>query len=1142
MKIKTPTVRKNHCYSDRRFCSSLKSKLVLIMNLVTVFLTVACLQVSAAGFSQQITLSEKNVPLKKILQEIRKQSGHQLLYNSDLIEKAYLVTINVYKASIEEALTLSLQDQPFGFELSENVILIKPKADAVPAPKLYKSDVPPIDVRGKVTDVKGESLAGVSIRVKGTNMGTSTDTQGNFSLNLPDNGILVFTYLGFLNKEVTVNSNTTLNVQLLEDLQSLNEVVVTALGVVREKKALGYSVTELKGETLTQAREVNIGNSFAGKVAGVNVGSVAGGAGSSVNIQIRGMSSISGSNQPLYVINGVPMTNETSTGTGTGSYVDRGDNIGNINPDDIETISVLKGAAASALYGSRAKAGVILITTKSGKAGAPASVEFSSNYVIDKIIDQTDFQYEYGQGEMGYVGGAVIYNPPSSVSNAVATGLSSYGPKIDGAPSIQADGVLRPYIAAKNSRDNFYRQGGTSTNTLAFTKGFEGGSVRLSASNLANKGVTPNSSLGRQSFNASANFDVTKRLKLDFRTNYIIESADNRPKINDITGNVHNSILLYANTIDLRNFEDVVTTLAGNEFPLTGNVYVANPWYTMKHYRNNTNRNRSISSATLKYTFDNGLFLQGRAGRDYFTDRYTEITPTGSAYMITGGLNEELGSFNELNADFLTGKTFRINEDINVTPNLGASLRNVKTENVSSGGNGFAVPYVYYLTNVPARTVSYGLSEEEIQSVYGTLEMDYKNFLYITATARNDWFSTLAVLGGGNPVNKIYPSVSGSFVFSELLKDKSSWLSFGKLRAGYAIVGQATRPYQTSLTYVLKNIPLGNSILGDISGATVPNKELKASQASELEIGTDLRLYNGRLNLDFTWYNKLSTNEIVDAPTSITAGYTSASLNLGEMRNKGIEAMVTGIPIQTKSGFIWTTSVNGSMNDNKIISLAPGTSTLVWARARRGPAFIQYIVGKPAAQVVAFDYARNTDGSIRVNPSSGLAEPATTLSSYGSAYAKWVAGWSNDFVYKRLNFSFLIDGKFGHKIYSNTESESYTSGKNRETLVGRDKLFGNNQTAMQYYRNEVRISGNFVEDASFIKFRQVIMGYNFPPNLLNNRVKNLSLSFVARNLFVIMKRTDNIDPEASYTGGATGLDMGTVPAARTFGFNLSTKF
>ena len=989
-----------------------------------------------------------------------------------------------------------------------------------------------------ISSEDGLGMPGVPVVVKGTTVGTATDINGNFTLNVPNDATIVVSFMGFKTIELSVGNQTRINVTLEPDVLTLGDVVVTALGIAKEKKALGYAVSEVKGAELTQAREVNVANFLVGKVAGLNVNQVSGGAGASTNVQIRGMSSISQSNQPLYVIDGIPMSNETSTGTGTGVMIDRGDNIGNINSDNIESISVLKGAAASALYGSRAKAGVVVITTKSGRAGDPFGIEFSSNYVISQAIDNTNFQTDYGQGITTMGPNGIEFVRPTSAANASSTGLSSWGPKIDGKLSIQADGVERPYVAAKNSINNFYRTGGTFTNTIAFTKGFEKGSVRFAATNLDNTSIMPYSGMDRQNFSLSAQYNVTKRLELDVRANYIIEDRKNIPKLNDISGNVNNAILLHATTIDLRDFKENITTANGNEFPLNANVYVANPWFHVKKPENNQKRNRLLASASLRYTFDNGIYIQGRVGRDFYNDRWKNIIPTGTAYSLTGSLTEQSNNFIELNADILAGKEFKVTDDIKISSIIGASNRQVSEEGFNVSGTGFAVPYVYYAGNVPSRTVSYSMSKEESQSVYGTLELDYKKFLYLTGTGRFDWYSTLAAIGESNSLGQFYPSISGSFIFSEFIQS-IPWFDFGKLRVGFAQVGQATSPYRTALSYSLGSLPLGTYVMGNISGSTIPNKALKPSLSTEIEIGTDLNLFKSRLVIDFSWYKKVSTDEIVDAPTSVASGFSRASLNIGEMQNSGVELLVSITPIRNNN-LTWITSLNGSLNNNKIISLGPGTSSLQWAQARRGPAYIQYIVGLPAAQVVAMDYKRDAAGNITLNPTSGLVEPGELIP-LGSAYAKWVAGWSNEFSYKKIQFSFMIDGKFGAKKYSNTESESYTSGKNKETLIGREEVWGNNLTAMDYYQNLVKVSSNFVEDASFIKFRQVVLGYSFP-NLFNNTVKNLTVSFVARNLFTIMKKTDNIDPEAAYTGAAIGLDMGTMPMERTFGLNLNVKF
>jgi TonB-linked SusC/RagA family outer membrane protein len=993
-------------------------------------------------------------------------------------------------------------------------------------------------LQGTVRDSEGNMLVGATVKVKGTATGTTTDPAGKFSINAPKGSVLEISYTGYDNATVTVSNQSTLSITLSQGNKQLNEVIVTALGIAKEKKALGYSVSEIKGQSLTQAREVNVGNSLVGKVAGLNVSSVSGGPGAAVNIQIRGMSSISQSNQPLYVVNGIPMSNETSTGrTRFQNAPDLGDNIGNINPDDIESISVLKGAAASALYGSRAKAGVILITTKRGQAGAPVAVEVNSNYVLSNAIDPTDFQYDYGHGSTAIVDGKAVLRKPQTPAEA-QTG-NSWGPKIDNQPYMQSDGVMRPYSAAPNNLRNFYRTGSTWTNTIAFSKGFTDGSVRFSATTLNNKSIMPNSGLNRQSFNLSANYNLTRQLNLDVRTNYILEQAKNRPMLGDNPGSAAANVFGMANTVNILDYKNALNP-DGSEKNIT-NQYATNPWFAAYYFINNTRRSRNISSVTMRYNFDNGWFVQGRGAIDNYNDRYKQVIPTGTAYLAAGSITETFSKFAEINADVLVGKDFKLTRDITLSPNAGASYRNIKTEINTASGTGFSIPYVYYLNNVPSRTVVYDMSELETQAVYGTLELNYKELLYLTGSGRTDWFSTLATPNKNNKLDKFYPSVSSSFIFTQLL-GSSKLLNFGKLRAAYAKVGQATSPYQTQLSYRLNAQTVDGKPLGEIANTNVPNAFLQASEASELEIGTEMRLFNNKISLDLTWYRKTSANEIVSAPVSGTSGYTNAILNIGKMRNQGFEGLITYTPVQLKNGFTWTTSANGAINKNEILALAPGNVPLLWATARSNTAFVQHIVGLPAGQIVAFDYARDKDGNIQVNPAKGLALRSTVLTPQGSVNPKWFAGWTNSFTYKRFNASFLIDGKFGGKIYSNTESVAMITGKHKATLTGREDVWGKNQTAQAYYANIGGISALYVKDASFIKFRQLIVGYNFPSAMFHNKIRNMNLSVVGRNLFTIMRKTDNIDPEAAYSGDATGLEMGTLPPEKTIGINFSAKF
>lgn len=1094
---------------------------------IIIGIQIACTSIlmAAKSHAQDMTMDVVKVSVKQVFKRIEQQAKVTFVYDEQDINTIPALTLHFKNTPLSEVLD-QLQDKTLlQFKMVGNFIGVAQNLANMPTLVPVKQETPQaIKIGGLVRDASGQPIPGVSIQVKGTKLGTQTDINGQFSISANIGDVLVFSFLGYQSKEVTITTPASLSVLLNEDSKLLSEVVVTALGIKKERKALGYSITEVKGDELVQAREPNVINSLEGKVAGLNVSPTAGGPGSSSNVIIRGVSSLSQTTQPLYVINGVPMENTPNSAPGNqyDNQPDLGDAIGNINPDDIETISVLKGAAASALYGYRGKAGVILITTKSGK---DSGIEFNTNYVAESVINPTNWQYVYGQGANNI--------KPATLNDAFQAGQSSWGGKIDGSSVVQFDGVSRPYTAQQNNLKNFYRTGGTATNTLAFNKSFDGGSVRFSASDLHNNAITPNSGLDRQTFNLTANYNISKRLTVDFRNNYILEQANNRPFLSDGPGNSNFNVTLLPTTVDVRTLSKAVNA-NGSEYSYSANAYATNPWFAAEKFINNTNRERLISSATLRYNFDSGYFIQGRAGRDAYNDRYTGVVPTGTAYRPLGSIGEKTTNFSDLNTDVLLGKSFKVS-DFTITPNVGASYRRTKSELFDMEGSNFAVPYVYVISNASQQSnTNYVPSDQEVESVYGTLEADYKSYLYVTGSVRNDWYSTLATPGTTNPLYKTYPSVNGSFVFSELWHP--SWLSFGKLRAGYAEVGQATSPYQTQLAYGFNSAALNGNQLGIISNLNVPNSGLVASIASELEIGTELRFLKDRISLDLTWYNKNSKDEIVQAPASVTSGYGGAVLNIGQLQNKGIEALITGIPVKTHD-FTWTTSLNASINNNKVVALAAGQSSLPGATSRTGNGFTQDIVGLPVNQIMAFDYKYDTSGKI-VLDANGVPVQGD-LKAFGSAYAKWITGFNNEFNYKHFNLSFLIDSKLGGHIFSATDYYGYVLGLHKATLANRDALGNNASTYYSTLANNV--SSLFVQNSSFIKFRQITLGYNFSGAMLHNVVKGATLSLVGRNLFYIMKKTDNIDPESDYSYNAQGLELGGVPPTRTYGLNLSVK-
>ena len=1092
--------------------------------------------------------------LYNVLKELNKTKGVYFLFAEESLGKKLVNTPDNEGASVEMTLEKILKNTGLKFKKidEKTFVILSDKNDPVNSPIVHGSLLAGEEgtdakmkmadpVAGKVTSGDGNPLSGVSVTVKGSKKGVSTNIGGVFAIEAKKGDILVFSSIGYQSKEVTVGDEVTLSIILLPTNQQLTEVVVTALGIKKERKSLGYSVTEIKGEELTKAREVNVLNSLEGKVAGLNVNAISGGPGASSNVIIRGVSSLGQTNQPLYVINGVPIENQPSgtTNNGTGDMgtqydnaPDLGDAMGNINPDDIETISVLKGAAASALYGYRAKGGVILITTKSAKSN---NIDVNSNAVAETILNTTHWQYVYGQG-------ANNVKSPDALT-AFQSGQSSYGAKLDGSQVVQFDGVSRPYTAQKKNLQNFYRTGSTFTNTVAFNKTFEGGTVRFSANDVTNKSVVPNSGLNRQSFNLATNYNFTKHLAIDVRMNYILEQAKNRPFLSDGPGNANYNVMFLPTSVDV-NVLKKATNPDGSEYAYSNNTYATNPWFAAEKFINNTTRERLISSANLRYTFDNGLFLMGRVGRDSYNDHYTGVVPNGTAYRSYGSITEQQTSFADLNIDGLVGKTFKVTSDFTVTPNVGASYRRTTSNMYTNNGDHFSVPFVYNIVNASQnKTVSYFPSDQEVQSVYGTAELGYKGFLYLNGSLRNDWFSTLATPGKNNKLDVLYPSVSGSYVFSEHMKN--NWLDFGKLRAGYAVVGQATTPYQTQLSYTFNSATLNGLPLGSISNTSVPNSSLLASKAKEFEVGTEMKFLKSRLSVDLTYYNKKSSNEILPAPASISSGYVGAILNIGELQNKGFEVLISGAIVKSRD-FGWVSTVNGSVNNNKVISLAAGASSLAVGTSRTGNGFTQDVVGLAADQVMAFDYKRDPTGkTIIVDPNTNIPVQGD-LKAFGSAYGKWMGGWTNEVTYKRLSVSFLIDGKFGGKVFSATDFYGYFFGLHKATLVNREGNFGtaaNPINAATYYSTLAgNVSRLFVQDASFIKLRQVSISYSLPAKLFNNVIQGATVSLVARNLFYLMKKTDNIDPEAAFTANAQGLELGGVPPSRTYGLNLNFKF
>jgi TonB-linked SusC/RagA family outer membrane protein len=1091
--------------------------------------------------------------LISVLKDLNKKKGVYFLFSEESLGNKLVNPVKNPQAGIEKILDDVLVNTGLKYKkISDNTFVILNAKDKYKKNENYTADPEQINpnaapevfdnITGKITGADGQPLSGVSVSVKGTTKGTATNSRGEFTIDANKGDVLVVSYVGYQPREFTVGDDKTLSIALSLSGQDMTEVVVTALGIRKESKRLGYSVTKVDGEGLTKAREINVANGLVGKVAGVNVSGVNGGPGSSSNVVIRGVNSFTGG-QPLYVINGVPIDNRNRGSATMWGGADMGDGISNINPDDIEEISILKGSTASALYGSRASNGVIVITTKSGKNKKGIGVDINSNFVVDNVIDYTDFQYQYGQGLLGV--------KPTNQANAYASGGNSWGARIDGSNAMQFDGVTRPYSAHQDNIKNFYQTGSTATNSLAFSGGSDNTNFRLSAANLMNKSVVPGSDLRRNSLNLNVNSKLGKRLTLAAVVNYITERSKNRPNLSDAPGNSNFGILFLPTTLDQEVLKPGYHP-DGSEINFSDNIYTTNPWFAANRWKNDLSRNRIIAMGSLKYNFTDWLYIQGRYGQDYFSDRVTNVTPSGTAYYPAGNIREEANKGSEINADFLIGMDKNLSKNITLNLTAGGNLRKNKFEQVISTGDQFSVPFLYVLDNAKNKNSDYNLLRQETQSLYYSAEFGYKNFLFVSTTGREDWFSTLPVENN----HLFYPSVSASFVFSEFIK--ASWFDYGKLRAAWANTSGEAGPYQTKLYYgisgSINGYPIG--IINPTDQNTIPNAALQPYRMTEFEVGTELRFLRSRLMLDVAYFQRKTIDEIVNVPASITSGYTGATLNIGEMQNKGIELLITGTPVKT-ANFTWTSSFNFTKLNNKVLKLSGDQQSydIKDAQARTQNAFGKHIVGLPASQIMAFDYKRNASGQI-VFDNNGRPQQGV-LTPMGSGFHNKFGGWNNEFTFKNFSFGLLIDFKSGGKIFSATNTYATSYGLHQRTLEGRETgIVGDgvneagtkntvNAKAWDYYGTMASfVSSEFVYDASFVKLRQIVLGYNLPASMFKKTpIQGINISLVGRNLAILKKHTPNIDPESNYSPSVgQGLELAGVPPFRSMGINLNIKF
>ncbi|MEQ9442543.1 MAG: SusC/RagA family TonB-linked outer membrane protein [Cyclobacteriaceae bacterium] len=1034
-------------------------------------------------------------------------------------------------------------------------------------------------ITGQVIDLENdEALPGVNVFAEGTTTGTVTDIDGNYRITVGDEvTTLIFSSVGYTSEEVAINGRSVIDVTMAPDIQALSEVVVTALGIEREAKSLGYATAKVEPEKFNVNRTPNFANSLQGKVAGVNITGLGSGPQGSSKIRIRGISSFGGDNSPLIVVNGVPIDN-TSFGArgefterGSNRTSDSGDGLSSINPDDITSMNILKGAAASALYGSRAKDGVIMITTRNRAAGTGVQLQYNTNYTVDVPLDFTDYQYEYGQGE----GGARPTSPRP------VSGVWSFGEKFEpGMTQILFDGIEVPYAPQPNKIRDYYRNGSTFSNTVTISSGSEYGGFSLSASNMDSKAILPGSDYNRKTINLGFTQTLANRLTVSGNINYSSEDRKNPPNIAEQD---FSPVVIYtlATSMPLDLLEEYAFDENGDEFPYSRFTNRTNPYFALSRFENNT-RDRIYGNITARFNFTDWLYVQGRIGQDYFMRDQDYNLPTGSQRQsapppgfVNGEYVQDQLRFREINGDFLIGANQEFG-DFEVTLNLGGNQMYRRSDRNNTLAELFYTRDKYTIENASKVSPQYSISERQVNSLYGSAEVSYKGFAYLNATTRNDWFSTLS------PENRsiLYPSVTGSFVFSQAFAGLPNWLSFGKIRAAYAEVGSDTdvQPYANNLFYGINTQQFPNEDgtpqpVASISGSVVPNTDLRPMRVTEKEIGLEMQLFDN-LRFEISLYDKLSSDQILQAQISDGSGFINQLINVGESENRGIEMWASVSPVRTDD-FEWNTSANASYNVSKVLSLGDdvdGTFITVGEGEFHGE--LRQEVGKPMAQLYGWGWLRDDQGRQIFDATSGRPLRSNQQINFGSAIPKWIGGFTNSFRYKKASLSFLIDFKLGHKMISGTHVNAYRHGLDKATLVGRDQGFvvgdgvmivdevtndagevietvyapNTAQAEIQPYYETIR-SGRMSEQSVFNagswQLRQITVGYDFSSLFSSVKfIQGARLSLVANNVAVLKQWVPHIHPDQNglISDNLIGLEATGLPITRSMGFNLNVKF
>lgn len=1143
------------------------------MRLTTVLIIVGLMQVSAATLGQQITLNQRQITFDRALREIRQQSGYDIYFDSSVIPSDRKVNIMLNNVTVTEALDKLLEGLAVTYDIKDKEITIRKKTEPFFLDKVSVRSVV-VDIHGRVIDEKGESLPGVSVKEKGTGIATVTDVNGQYNIKVTNlNAVLIFSSIGFQGKEVPVNGQTTLDVTLLEDVKALSEIVVTALGIKRDEKALGYAITKIDSTQLTDAPSGNWIDALSGKVPGLNMIRSNGGPTGSNKIILRGENNFTGENEALVVVDGVVVSSSSGRRTATGGSAagpadgvqptDFGSGINDINPEDIESVTVLRGPGASALYGQRGANGAIIITTKSGKSKKkPLSITFSSNAAFESPNRWPDLQYEYGQG----LNGASTYTYGTNSGTSL-----SWGPRFNGQNFYQYDPVTQttatvatPWVPYVNQIKDFFVTGKTLTNSLSFSGSTKKTSYRVSATHADNDWIIPNTGYKRTNVSLSGNTKLTSKLDVSVKANYTNKFSDNLPGMGYGNQSVMYWYVFWVPNGDinwLRNY-----WVNGKENQELKDIFTTapeNPYAISYEFLNGSNRNNVTGNIQLNYAFTKNLTLQLRGTLDHSAELRQQRRPWTAAQLPLGAYRTQHINIEEITGDFLLRYNKELNKDIKITATAGGSLLKNRYNKSELRADGLKDPGVYSFDNAAYDLVSIpDTSRFNINSLYGLFSASYKSYLYLDLTGRQDWSSTLANPYRTNSIGFFYPSASISFIASDYFKLPKT-IDFAKLRFSASQTGSSgTVPYRTAYTYPLAS----NGTYPDQSlqnPATLPNPDLKPLITTTYEAGTDIRLFKSRLELDLAVYKGNTKNQILDRIVDRSSGYTRQIINAGQINNSGLEIALNGTPVQTKN-FKWKMYMTFSTNKNKIVSMASTDSTIILRSSAVGGAQIVAKVGGSLGDMYGTGFLRAPDGQVVYDASSGLAQLSTTPVYLGNTIPKYKGSIGSEFNIKHFRISVLFDGQQGAVAHSYTHARLADFGKLTTTLPGRysgitghgvvqnaDGSFSPNTTmttditSFYNYTMGTANGEGATYKTDFIKFREARLDYSLPPSMLKHlKLSRVTIGVYGRNL-AIWSTWPMFDPEFGTLSGTDivqGFEIGQFPSTRTFGFNLVVGF